>query len=472
MSSIVVVGGGIAGLAAARQLATTGADVVLLERDRIGGKLRTSPFAGRDVDEGADAFLARLPWAVDLARQVGLEGDLVSPAASAAYVFIDGELHPLPTAHLLGVPTDLESVAATGVLTSAGVTAARRDLDRTDGPVVGDDVAIGPFIRDCVGDEVVDRLVGPLVGGINAGDVERLSLAAVTPQIDAAARHREPSLIRSAAAVRAAAQPVDTPLFLSPRRGMGLLADAVAADLAAHGTAIRLGEAAESIEPRDEHGGRGGWRVTTSANDEFDVDAAVLATPAHASGYLLDRIATEASQFLVDLDYASVAIVTLAVDPSDIGRPLDGSGYLVPRSAETLLTACSWASSKWAELEPERGDGTVLLRASAGRDGDDRLADLDDETLVARLVDDLAMTMDLRGQPASVRVSRWPRSFPQYRPEHLKRVAAAEADLAGRAPTIAVAGAALRGVGVPACIKSGVDAADRVLTVLARSASV
>jgi oxygen-dependent protoporphyrinogen oxidase len=137
-----------------------------------------------------------------------------------------------------------------------------------------------------------------------------------------------------------------------------------------------------------------------------------------------------------------------------------------------LLTACSWASTKWAQLGPELGDGTVIMRASAGRDGDQRLADLDDQTLVARLVEDLAMTMGLRGEPSSVRVTRWPRSFPQYRPGHLSRVAAAEADLAGHAPTIALAGAALRGVGVPACIKSGIDAAGRLRAALDRSATV
>jgi oxygen-dependent protoporphyrinogen oxidase len=516
--TIAVVGGGIAGLAAAHRLAHAGADVVLFERDRLGGKIRTSEFAGRPVDEAADAFLIRVPWALELATHVGLGDRLVAPAARNAYVVVEGQLRPFPDAQLLGVPTDLDALASSGVLTAAGVDAARHDLDHPAPPPDGD-VAIGPYLRRRLGDEVVDRLVGPLVGGINAGDIDQLSLAAVTPQIDAAVRDPdERSLIRAAAAMRARAaaggagggaadrgtgepatheggnpaadataargravgrpnagaatgttgepathaggssgsgQP--SPVFNAPARGMGQLVDALANELASLGVAVRLGTEVVAIEPGP---GAGGWALALSTGPSIDVDGVVVA--ARAAGGLLGDLAPEGSEFLSEVEHASVALVTLAFQPGDLG-PLDGSGFLVPRSEGWLVTACSWSSSKWAHLAPEAGDGTVIVRASVGRAGDRRFDNLDDGELVERVVDDLRRVTEGLGQPAAQRVSRWPRSFPQYAPGHLDRVDALEAELTERHPSVTVAGAALRGVGVPACIHSGQQAADAVL---------
>lgn len=474
MSTVCVVGGGIAGLAAAHRLTATSAEVVLVERDRLGGKIRTSRFAGRPVDEAADAFLVRVPWAMDLATELGLADHLVSPAARNAFVYVDGQLRPLPTSTVLGVPTDVDDPALAAVLSADGLAVLRADLADPGPPPDGDE-AIGPFIRRRLGDEALDRLVGPLVGGINAGDVERLSLEAVVPQLAAAAHDPgEPSLIRACAALRARALgaagadlgPDQPPVFATPNDGMGSLVDALSAELALRGVAVRLGAAVERIQPC----AGGGWTLTTSADATIDVDAIVLAVPPAASGDLLADVAPGMGSFLGGIEQASVAIVTLAIDPADVAArgttPLDGSGFLVPRDAGLLVTACSWSSSKWAHLAPEAGDSTVLLRASVGRAGDRRFTELDDEALTEAVVADLQRTMGLGGGPAQVRISRWPRSFPQYAPGHLVRLTAVEAELAGDAPTIGVAGAALRGVGIPACIASGQAAADRVLAAL------
>lgn len=487
MTSVCVVGGGIAGLSAALRLVNAGAEVVVVERDRLGGRIRTSEFAGRRVDEAADAFLVRVPWATALATELGLGDQLVSPAAGNAQVYVDGALRPFPAEQLLGVPTDLAAVAASGVLSPAGVAAAQRDLD-DPGDRPDADEAVGMFIRRRLGDEVADRLVGPLVGGINAGDPDALSLAAVTPQLDAAARDPdERSLIRACAAVRAKArkaqeaaagnesetggtQPGVTagtaappPVFAAPRRGMGHLVEVLAAELASLGVALRIGAAANAVVPRP----GGGWTVEASDQHDHDVDAVVFAVPGSAAGGLLVDIAPGAAAFLSGIAQASVALVTLAVRTADLGGPLNGSGFLVPRTEGLLVTACSWSSSKWAHLAPGAGDGTALLRASVGRVDDGRFAELDDDDLVARVVDDLSRTMGFTGAPADSRVSRWPRSFPQYAPGHLDRVADAEAELAARAPTVALAGAALRGVGIPACVRSGTEAADKILAALA-----
>jgi oxygen-dependent protoporphyrinogen oxidase len=469
--AVCVIGGGIAGLAAAHRLATAGADVTILERDQLGGKIRTSSFAGRPVDEAADAFLPRVPWALDRATAVGLGDSLESPAVRSAHVFVQGALRPFPTEQVLGVPTDLDALAASGLISEAGLAAAHRDLVDTRPPPAAD-VAIGPYVRDRLGAEVVDRLVGPLVGGINAGDIDELSLAAVTPQLDAAARDpHERSLIRACAAMRArggllsaggSGDTAPAPVFAAPRKGMGRLVDALAAELATLGVAVRLGTAANAIERRGD-----GWSVSTADGHAVEADALVLAAPARASAGLLTDLAPEASSFLGGIEHSSVALVTLAIDPDDIGRPLDGSGFLVPRSEELLITACTWSSAKWARLAPSAGDGTAVLRASVGRAGDTRFADLDDAQLIGRVVDDLTRTMALNGAPVEHRVNRWPRSFPKSAPGHLDRLAAAAAVVARRAPTVALAGAALRGVGIPACIHSGLTAADRVLAAVA-----
>jgi oxygen-dependent protoporphyrinogen oxidase len=458
-ADVVVVGGGVTGLTAARAAAVAGASVVLVEPGRLGGKVQATPFDGGALDEAADAFLARVPEGVALCRELGIEGDLVSPAARRAYVWSHGALRPLPEGHVLGVPTDLEELAATGLVSDAGLERARRDLVEPLAAPTGD-VAIGPFLRARLGDEVVDRLVDPLVGGINAGAVDELSLAAVVPQLDAAARSGAASLVEACRAQRAAAD-LAAPVFFAPRRGMGALVDALVADGRERGIEVTAA-AATHLERRE-----GGWEVVLGAGDRIDAAAVVVATPADHAASLLDGLpgVGPAASFLASVPYASVAMVALAVDRDAVDRDLDASGFLVPRVEGRTVTACSWTTSKWPHLH---GDGTVWLRASVGRHGDDAALAADDDALAAAVVDDLATTMDLRGGVREARVSRWIRSFPQYRPGHLEGVAALDDLLAATAPGVVVAGAALRGLGVPACIRQGTDAARRLLDGLGR----
>lgn len=455
-TTVVVVGGGITGLTAARDLVMAGASVTLVEPDHVGGKLRTTAFGGTVLDESADAFLARVPDGVDLCRELGLDGDLVSPAARQAYVWSRGELRLLPRAQVLGVPTDLDELTASGIVSAAGVERARQDLHE---PLVAptSDITIGAFMRARLGDEVAERLIDPLVGGINAGDTDQLSLAATVPQLDAAARSGATSLIEACQAQRSAIADPDAPIFFAPRAGMGALADAVAADAAARGLTTVSGRAV-GLERE-----RRGWRVALEGGRAIQADAALITTPASTAAGLIRDHAPVAAGILGAIPYASVAMISIAVDADAIDRELDASGYLVPRVEGRTITACSWATSKW----PHLGDsGTVLLRTSVGRDGDDRALSMGDDALVAAALADLRDTMALRGKPSEVRVTRWPSSFPQYRPGHLDRVAELEADLATSAPAIVVAGAALHGLGVPACIRQGRAAAARLLRTL------
>ena len=454
---LAVVGGGISGLAAAWEGVRQGAEVVVLEAgDAPGGKLRTSPVpgAGVELDEGADAFLARVPEAVELCDELGLGGDLVSPATGTAYVWSDGALRRLPAEQLLGVPTDIDAVAASGILSPAGVERARADLsspdDRPSGTGQGDE-SIGTLVRRRLGDEVLDRLVAPLIGGIWAGDCDRLSLRVAAANL-AAARDRDTSLIRGAAAVRAEAADDgtgDNPVFLAPRGGMGRLVAALTDRL---GERLRCGAPVTALEPDG-----AGWRLVSGGRNgpaaaAVSADRVVLATPAYVTAPLLTTVAPDAAAFLGGIDYASVVLTVLVVPRHGIDHPLDGSGFLVPQSAGRLLTACSWMTSKWAHLGVD--PSTAILRASAGRAGDDRALRMSDGELVAALVDDLRDTVGLKAEPTGVRVTRWHRSFPQPRPGHLDALAAAHAAVAVRAPGVAVTGAWALGVGIPACIRA------------------
>ncbi len=439
---VTVVGGGVTGLAAALHLHDHGHPVTVLEAGaRPGGMLRTSIVAGRPVDEAADAFLVRRPEALDLCRRLDLVGALVHPAARSAAVYADGARHPLPP-QVMGVPTDLETVARSGLLDEAGLERLRADVERPAAPLTGPDTDVASEIERRLGPAVLDRLVGPLVGGINAGDPARMSLAAVVPQLDAAARDADhPSLVEACRAqlarARAAGADPAAPVFAAHPSGMARVVDALAAALPP-GT-IRTNRRAESI-----------------------TGPTVLAVPVQvAAGLLASTPATQAADLLAGIETASVALVTLAVRPGEVDLDPGSSGFLVPRDQGTLITACTAASAKWAHLAPEQGDGTVLLRASAGRHGDGRAADLDDGDLVEAVLADLGRTAGLRGEPTEVRITRWDRSFPQYAPGHAQRMATAQADLDARLPGVAVAGTAVQGVGIPACIASGRAAAER-----------
>jgi len=456
VTHVVVVGGGITGLVAAREAARSGASVTLVEPGPLGGKVRASAFDGALLDEAADNFLARVPEGLVLCRELGLEGDLVSPAVRRARVWSRGELRLLPEAQLLGVPTDLDELAASEILSPAGTDRARQDLTMPS-TAPDADVTIGSVVRTRLGDEALERLVDPLVGGINAGDTDVLSLAATVPQLDAAVRSGQSSLIEACRAQRAAVTDPTAPVFFAPRSGMGALVDALVTDVTARGVSIVQNAVAEM--------GRDGlaWRVELADRTSLPAEGVVLTLPAAPAADLLRHHAARAATLLASIPYASVAMISLAVPRDAIERELDASGFLVPHVEGRTVSACSWTSAKWPHLA---SDGSVWLRASVGRDGHEGALALSDEALVDATLADLRHTMALRGAPTEARVTRWHRSLPQYRPGHLDRIAAIDDDLATALPGVVVAGAALRGLGVPACIRQGSEAAWRVLGVL------
>ncbi len=486
---VVVVGGGIAGLVAAYRLARHAdtvqpLEVTLLEASaRLGGKLATTPFMDHDVDEGADAFLRRDPAALSLAQELGLGDRLVSPATGIALIARRRRrrlwrrrdvgagrlaLRPLPSEHVLGVPASYVGLARSGLVGPLGVARAGLDLLMPDN-WKGVDEPVGAIVRRRLGGGVADGVVGPLLGGINAGDIDQMEAAAVAPPLAAIAR-RGGSLMRAAkdhlteaAASRASSEP--PPVFASFDGGMGVLvgrlADVLASEPVASGTVnVRVNVAVHAVSanahPR--------WRVSLDDGTHLDADAVVLATPAHQTAKVLRGVAPNVARGLAEVPFASVAIITLGYERASVGARLEAAGALVPRHLGLLMTACSFGSSKWPHWASE---DHVVVRASVGRVGDTRLLDLDDDELVDRVASEVSELLLIDGPPLASRVSRWADSMPQYTTGHIGRVRQLRAELAAGAPGLLLAGASYDGLGIPACVRQGTEAAQAAVDHLA-----
>ncbi len=443
---VAVVGGGIAGLAAAHGAHRSGQSVILLEASgRVGGKIAAAELAGGSVDVGPDAFLARVPWAVELCHDLGMADELVEPATGQAWLWTRGRLRALPTGLVLGVPSQWRPLIRSGILSWRGLAGAavRARVGRRSGPYhVPGDPSVAEAIGRHLGREVVERLVDPLLGGINAGDSERLSLAAAAPTLVAATKTG--NLMR---ALRTQPPTASAgPIFLAPRAGMTALVARLTAALPAG--AVRTAAPVLSLRLVE---GPVGERVWDLGHGVI-ARRIVLATPAWVSAALLRPQRPDTADLLDSIVYSSVVLTVFAYRRAEVTLP-PGSGMLVPRAEGRLITAASWYDQKWPIHA--RSD-QVLIRVSAGRLGDERALALDDATLTERLHAELqAAIASITAAPIASVVTRWPKAFPQYEPGHGARV---EQIMANLPDGVSLVGAPYRGVGMAACIRDGLAA--------------
>ncbi|WAP58845.1 protoporphyrinogen oxidase [Streptomyces sp. S465] len=463
---VVVIGGGIAGLAAAHRLLAGGARVTVLEASgRLGGKLRAGEIEGVPVDLGAESMLARRPEAVELARAVGLGDRLQPPATATASLWTRGGLRPMPKGHVMGVPGDLAPLAASGVISEEGLARIARDRELPPTPV-GEDVALGGFIAARLGREVVDRLVEPLLGGVYAGDVYRTSMRASVPTLFDVARSARPLTEGVRELTERAAQRQDGPVFMGIDGGIGRLPLAVADAVRAAGGEIRTEAPVRELRRTAD-----GWTVAVDGTDGPPVvaaDAVVLAVPAPAAARLLTGLSPVASAELATVDYASMALVTMAFRRDAIvgvDALAERSGFLVPPVDGRTIKAATFSSRKWGWLRDADPD-LFVLRTSIGRFDDEADLKRDDADLVRMSLADLGEAVGLTARPVATRVDRWDGGLPQYPVGHLDRVARIRAEVA-KVPGLAVCGALYDGVGIPACVGSGRKAADELLGTLA-----
>ncbi|MDP3967063.1 MAG: protoporphyrinogen oxidase [Nocardioides sp.] len=444
---VVVVGAGVGGLTAARALADAGRRVVVLEAtDRVGGKLLVHEVAGVRVDVGAEAMLARRPEGTALAEALGLAVE--HPATTASRVWTRGALRPLPRS-VMGAPVDASSLRESGVLSPEGLDRALREPEIPCEPVT-DDVSVGDLVAARFGDEVVDRLVEPLLGGVYAGHARRLSARACVPPLLAA-------LAEGPLLGRAAPAPTG-PVFAGLPGGMGTLTAALAADPR---ITVRTGTTARALRRTAE-----GFALTVGpTRDEEEVLASdvVLAVPAAPAARLLADLAPGAATGLGSVESASMAVVTLAfaVDALEGTDAMTGSGFLVPPVDGRHIKASTFSANKWdwVRRAGEAGPAPVrLLRTSLGRHGEERALQADDAALVRASLTDLAQATGLRAAPVAAHVQRWGGGLPQYAVGHLDLVERVRADVARASAAgpggLAVCGATYDGVGIPAVIGS------------------
>ncbi|MFF7338005.1 protoporphyrinogen oxidase [Streptomyces sp. NPDC008163] len=452
---VVVIGGGIAGLAAAHRLVGAGLRVTVLEAtDRLGGKLMTGEVAGVRVDLGAESMLARRPGAVSLARAVGLGDRLQPPATATAALWTRDALRPMPKGHVMGVPGDPSVLGE--VLSAEGL--ARIAEDRALPPAtVGEDVAVGAYVAERLGREVVDRLVEPLLGGVYAGDAYRISMRAAVPQLFEAAREGG-SLLDGVTRLqeRAAARQQTGPVFQGIEGGIGTLPGAVADAVRAGGGAILTETPVLGLTRNAD-----GWDVRTDTG-VVSADGLVLAVPAWSAATLLAAESPGASAELAGVEYASMALVTMAFRRSDVtGTAFDGrSGFLVPPVDGHTIKAATFSTHKWqwvAEAAPD----LFVLRTSVGRYGEEEHLHREDVELVGVSLRDLAAATGLSARPVATEVTRWIGGLPQYPVGHLTRVARIRDEVA-KLPALRVCGAVYDGVGIPACVASAHRAADEI----------
>ncbi|MFF7382408.1 protoporphyrinogen oxidase [Streptomyces griseoluteus] len=449
---VVVIGAGVAGLAAAHRALARGARVTVLEAtDRVGGKLLPGEIAGLKVDLGAESMLARRPEAVGLAREVGLGDRLQPPATATASIWTRDALRPMPKGHVMGVPGT--AAALSGLLSAEGLARIERDagLPPTE---IGDDVAVGEYVAARMGREVVDRLVEPLLGGVYAGDAYRLSLRSAVPQLYQAARTHDTltSAVRTLQA-KAAEAGQTGPVFLGIEGGVGTLPLAVADAVRARGGDILTRTPVSELR-RDATG----WRVT-AGDRTLHADAVVVAVPAPAASALLRAEAPAAAAELAAVEYASMALITLAYRRADAALP-EGSGFLVPPVDGRTIKAATFASQKWGWVGAEDPD-LFVVRTSVGRHHETEILGRDDAELAGVARHDLRAATGLDARPVATRVTRWTDGLPQYPVGHHARVARVREHVA-KLPGLAVCGAQYDGVGIPACVASAYAAVDQL----------
>ena len=462
---LVVVGGGVTALAAAHRAMELARerrvdlDVRVVEaRRRLGGTIVTERADGFLVEAGPDSFLSEKPWALALCRRLGVEDRLVrtDDRFRRVFVWFRGRLHPLPDGFQLLAPTRLAPFATSSLFSWRGKARMALDLvlPRGGGALGGgDDESLGAFVRRRLGAEALERVAQPLVAGIYTADPEELSVAATMPRfVEVERRHRSVILgLRRglAQAPLSGTSGARWSLFVTFADGMQTLVSTLADRLP--DSAVVLGQRVAALE---REGAR--WRVTTADGVRFDADRVILAAEAHVCARLLRYVDPALAMLLGEIEYAGAATVSLGYRRADVPHPLDGFGFVVPRSEGKALLAATFSSVKYPGRAPA---GHALIRCFMGGALDAEALREDDEGLVARARRELGAALGVTAEPVLVRASRWPASMPQYRVGHLARVEAIER-CAAALPSLHLTGAAYRGVGIADCVRSGEAAAE------------
>ena len=460
MSRIVVIGGGISGLAAAHRLIELNptTQVTLIEASaRLGGTIRTDQRESFLLERGPDSFISEKPEAVALAKRLGIESRLIETNAKYRRSFIvrNGRLRPVPQGFQLMAPSRIWPFLTTDIFSLGGKARMAADLvlpRRTTNGV--SDESLSSFVRRRLGREALDRMAQPMVGGIYTADPETLSLRATLPRfLDMEREHRSLilAMLRKTRA-QSGTSGARYSLFLSFDQGMGVLVNALEQKLTQ--LDLRTNTEVQSLSRT-----AASWIIQTANGATLEADAVCLALPAYKAAELLKEISQPLASDLKQIKYASTATINLAYRRAAIQHSLDGFGFVVPFIEKRSLIACSFSSVKFADRAPR---DHVLLRAFVGGALQPDMFALDEDEMLKRVENDLRELLAITEKPLFTEVSKWKNSMPQYEVGHLDRVQSIENDVA-QLPRLTLAGNAYRGAGIPDCIRSAEAAAERLV---------
>ncbi|WP_156431355.1 protoporphyrinogen oxidase [Bacillus sp. FJAT-29814] len=463
---VIIIGGGAAGMTAAYYLQKEikekhlPIEIKLIEAShRLGGKMQTVVKDGFTIERGPDSFLARKTSIIRLAKEVGMDDQLVPNSTGKSYVLVNEKLYPMPGGSIMGIPTQVGPFITTGLFSIPGKLRAAADfiLPRSES---GKDQSLGKFFRRRLGDEVVENLIEPLLSGIYAGDIDQMSLMATFPQFyEVEQKHRSLILGMKKATPSQPKQPAvkeksNKGAFLTFKTGLQSFAEAIEAKLDSQ--SILKGHRVENITKMN-----GKYEVYLNNGEILEADGIIAATPHQITQSMFSKYGF--FEPLKSVPSTSVATVALAFPKEAIKQDIDGTGFVVSRNSDYSITACTWTHKKWEHSTPE---GKALLRCYVGRAGDETIVDLSDDQIIKIVLDDLNKTMDITMNPEFAIVSRWKNAMPQYTVGHKQRMAEILEAMNRELPGVFLAGASYGGVGVPDCIDQGEAAVKAVLDYL------